>query len=124
MAAYPAQAHRARGDRRHLVARVSDHPVDQPSGSAFHGTRLREELDRLGVAHLVICGVSTHSCVAQTAIDGFAQDLHVAVACEAVASENPELSDALLRFLAEEMRQPLLDQARSLALLRDGWPPR
>lgn len=90
--------------------------------SAFHGTRLREVLDSLGVAHLLICGVSTHSCVAQTAIDAFAGDLHAAVARDAVASENPELSDALLRFLHEEMRQPLLTQDDSVALLRNGWP--
>lgn len=91
--------------------------------SAFHGTPLREELARLGVAHLLICGVSTHSCVAQTAIDAFAHDLHAAVACGAATSENPDLADALLEFLHTEMRQPLLNQADSLALLRDGWPP-
>lgn len=89
--------------------------------SAFHGTRLKEELERLEVAHVLMCGVSTHSCVAQTAITAFADNLHAAVAVDAVESENSELSEALLAFLHEEMRQPLLNQEASIALLRDGW---
>lgn len=89
--------------------------------SAFHGTSLLEELQRLDVAHLLLCGVSTHSCIAQTATTAFAHDLHVAVALDAITSEDEALSEALLTFLHEEMRQPLLDQAASLALLRDGW---
>lgn len=91
--------------------------------NAFHRTRLREELREADVAHLLICGVSTHSCVSQTAIHAFAEDLHAAVARDAIASSDPELSAALLEFLRSEMRQPLLDQAAGIALLRDGGPP-
>ncbi|WP_241726673.1 isochorismatase family cysteine hydrolase [Dietzia sp. SLG310A2-38A2] len=91
--------------------------------SAFFRTDLRAELDRLGASHLLVCGVSTHSCVAQTAIDGFAENLHVAVARGAISSDNPPLSEALLEFLQDQMRQPLLDQTQSLELLRTGhWP--
>lgn len=88
--------------------------------SAFFATSLKAELDRLGVAHLLVCGVSTHSCVAQTAITAFAENLHAAVAIDSIASDHAELSDALLQFLHEEMRQPLLDQQASLGLLRGG----
>ncbi len=106
-----------RVDNRHLdIVKTRD--------SAFFGTPLKEELDRLGVAHVLVCGVSTHSCVAQTAITAFAEDLYAAVVTDAVASEDRDLSDALLTFLHEEMRQPLLTQREGLALLRDGWPPR
>ncbi|MDV7999804.1 isochorismatase family cysteine hydrolase [Rhodococcus sp. IEGM 1408] len=91
--------------------------------SAFFETDLRAELDRLGVDHLLVCGVSTHSCVAQTAIDGFAENLHVAVARDAISSDNSALSEALLEFLEDQMRQPLLDRVQSLELLRNGrWP--
>lgn len=92
--------------------------------NAFHRTELREELERLRVAHLLLCGISTHSCVAQTAMAAFAENLHVAIARDAVGSEDPDLSEALLKFLHQEMRQPILSQPRSLALLRQGWPPR
>lgn len=91
--------------------------------SAFFDTLLADRLERLGVNHLLVCGVSTHSCVAQTAIDGFAQNLHVAVARDACSSDNAALSEALLEFLADQMRQPVVDQQASLELLRTGaWP--
>lgn len=101
---------------------VGDHvEVLKTRDSAFFRTGLARELERIGVTHVLLCGVSTHSCVAQTAIDGFALDVHVAVAVDAVASTHAELSEALLEFLHQEMRQPLLDQERSLDLLRNGW---
>ena len=85
--------------------------------SAFFGTDLAEQLRQRDVTHILLCGVSTHSCVFQTATDGFSHDVHVAVAVDAVTSENPDLSRAMLTFLHEEMRQPLLSQAESLDFL-------
>lgn len=93
--------------------------------SAFHGTLLAEDLRERGVGRVMLCGISTHSCVAQTAINAFAHQFHAAVAVDAVASEDPDLSTALLRFLEQEMRQPLLDQATAVAALRgegSAWP--
>ena len=91
--------------------------------SAFFDTDLKAELERLGADHLLVCGVSTHSCVAQTAIDGFAENIHVGVVRDAVASDDAALSAALLEFLADQMRQPIIDQQASLELLRTGdWP--
>jgi nicotinamidase-related amidase len=85
--------------------------------SCFHGTDFLEHLRRLDVTHLLLCGVSTHSCVNQTASDAFAHDFHAAIAVDAVTSEDPELADAMLEFLASEMRQSLLHQAEALAFL-------
>ncbi|WP_308281905.1 cysteine hydrolase family protein [Dietzia aurantiaca] len=91
--------------------------------SAFFKTSLAAELARLGVDHLLLCGVSTHSCVSQTAIDGFAENVHIAVARDAIASDDAALSAALLEFLADQMRQPIIDQSAALELLRTGdWP--
>ncbi|CAM3379545.1 cysteine hydrolase family protein [Occultella aeris] len=92
--------------------------IGKTRDNAFHGTRLREVIVELGVRHLLIGGVSTHSCVAQTAMAAFAEDLHVAIAGDVIASENPYLSEAALTFLSEEMRQPVLDQDSCLELLR------
>ena len=86
--------------------------------SAFFDTDLAARLRNLDATHLVLCGISTHSCVAQTAIDAFAHDFRVAVARDAVASENADLSQALLAFLADEMRQDILHQHDSVARLR------
>jgi len=94
--------------------------VTKTRDDAFHGTRLRAMLTELRVSHVLIGGVSTHSCVAETAMAAFAHDLHVAIAGDVIASENPALSEAMLEFLKDELRQPVLDQAASIALLREG----
>jgi nicotinamidase-related amidase len=86
--------------------------------SAFFDTDLAARLRNLGARHLVLCGVSTHSCVSQTAVDAFAHNFRAAVARDAVASENPDLSRALLAFLEDEMRQDILGQAEAVARLK------
>ncbi|GEO94369.1 cysteine hydrolase family protein [Kocuria turfanensis] len=86
--------------------------------SAFFDTDLAARLRNLDANRLVLCGISTHSCVAQTAIDAFAHNFRVAVARDAVASENADLSQALLAFLEDEMRQDILHQPDSVARLR------
>lgn len=86
--------------------------------SAFFDTDLAARLRNLGVQHLVICGISTHACVAQTATDAFAHNFRVAVAQDSVASENPDLSRALLSFLGDEKRQDILGQPEAVARLR------
>ncbi|WP_298584722.1 cysteine hydrolase family protein [uncultured Kocuria sp.] len=86
--------------------------------SAFFDTDLASRLRSLGATHVVLCGISTHSCVSQTAIDAFAHDFRGAVARDAVASENTDLSQALLAFLEDEMRQDLLGQEDAVARLR------
>lgn len=104
--------------------RTGEHvEVVKTRDSAFFDTGLREQLDRLHISHLLICGVSTHSCIAQTAMDAFAHDFHAGIARDSIASGDPDLSEALLTFLHEEMRQPLLDQDESIDLLKTGWPP-
>lgn len=87
---------------------------------AFPGTRLRDVLTDLDVNNLLIGGVSTHSCVAEPAMVGFAHNFHVAIAGGVTASENARFSAAMLEFLSHELRQPVLDQAVSIALLRQG----
>lgn len=87
--------------------------------SAFHETRLRAVLREHDVTRVVLCGVSTHSCIAQTAMAGFAENLEVVVAREAIASEDADLSSAMLDFLSAEMRQQILDQTGAVAVLAE-----
>lgn len=94
--------------------------VTKTRDSAFHDTRLAEVLEDAGATHVLLAGVSTHSCVSQTATAAFAHDLHVAIDRDAIASDDTELSAAMLDFLGDEMRQSILDHARALTLLRDG----
>lgn len=107
------------------VARAARGAVEvvKTRDSAFHRTDLDAQLRRRGVGRLLLCGVSTHSCVFQTATDAFARDFHAAIATDAIASEEPALAAAMLGFLRAEMRQPLLGQDEALTLLRTGLVP-
>ena len=59
--------------------------VAKTRDSAFHGTGLAAELRGRGVDRLLLCGVSTHSCIAETATAAFALDFHAAIATDAIA---------------------------------------
>ena len=90
--------------------------VTKSRDSAFFGTDLAERLRALGVDHLVLAGVATHSCVAQTGADAFAHDFRVSYALDAIGSTNEQYADAMLEILSASYRQPVLGQAEAGAL--------
>jgi nicotinamidase-related amidase len=49
-----------------IVPNEEDSIVEKPTWDAFHRTRLHEELQRLGVTDLVICGMQSEFCVDTT----------------------------------------------------------
>ncbi|WP_445153487.1 isochorismatase family protein [Arthrobacter sp. Hor0625] len=67
---------------------------------------------------LVLAGVSTHNCIAQTAADAFAHNFRVVYADEATASENAEAATAVQEVLCREYRQQVLDVAAIEELLQ------
>ena len=83
--------------------------------SAFLGTDLMLRLRKWGVDTIVLAGVSTHNCIAQSAADAFGHNLRVIYAAEATASENPEAAAAVQDILCREYRQQIL----SIAEIRD-----
>lgn len=52
--------------------------------SAFFGTPILPELNRLGVSSLIVCGESTSGCVRASVVDAYSAGYHVTVAEEAV----------------------------------------
>jgi ureidoacrylate peracid hydrolase len=74
--------------------------VDKTRYSAFWDTGLRETLNGLGVATVVLCGVTTNVCVEGTARDAFAADFEVIVCRDATAAVSQELHEASLRSMA------------------------
>lgn len=89
--------------------------------SAFVGTDVLLRLRNWNVSTLVLAGVATHNCVAQTAADAFANNFRVRFAREALASTNDEYEEVMLRILSDEYRQPIDDNARVLELF-SGTP--
>ncbi|WP_434995327.1 cysteine hydrolase family protein [Arthrobacter sp. Ld5] len=90
--------------------------VTKTRDSAFFGTDLAARLRSAGVDHLVLAGVSTHSCVAQTGADAFAHDFRVSYARDALGSTNEQYADAMLEIVSMEYRQPVLDRGQARAL--------
>ncbi|MGP4032146.1 cysteine hydrolase family protein [Pseudarthrobacter sp. 1C304] len=79
--------------------------------SAFLGTDLLLRLRNWNVDTVVLAGVSTHNCIAQTAADAFGHNLRVIYAAEATASENPKAAAAVQDILCREYRQQILPVA-------------
>lgn len=77
--------------------------------SAFFGTDLLQRLRNLGVDTVVLAGVATHNCVAQTGADAYANNLRVVYAKDAIASTNDEYARNVLGVLTDEYRQQVLE---------------
>ncbi len=52
--------------------------------SAFYGTPILPELNRLGIKSLILCGESTSGCVRASAVDAYSAGYHVTLAEECV----------------------------------------
>ncbi|MCU1510586.1 MAG: cysteine hydrolase family protein [Arthrobacter sp.] len=85
--------------------------------SAFVGTDLLLRLRNWGVETIVLAGVSTHNCVAQTGADAFAHNIRVIYASEATGSEDTAAADATQSILSREYRQRVLPVAQIRELL-------
>lgn len=91
--------------------------LEKTRDSAFLHTDLEARLRRQGVRRLVLCGVSTESCVAATARDAFALDLAVVLVSDATASVSREEHDHTLAMLQQQHRQQVLRADEVVA----GW---
>lgn len=76
--------------------------------SAFLGTDLLLRLRNWDVDTVVLAGVSTHSCVAQTGADAFGHNIRVIYSGDATGSEDTSAAGAVQSILSREYRQPVL----------------
>jgi nicotinamidase-related amidase len=76
--------------------------------SAFVGTDLLLRLRNWDVDTVVLAGVSTHNCVAQTGADAFANNFRVIYASDATGSEDTKAARATQDILSREYRQRIL----------------
>jgi nicotinamidase-related amidase len=87
--------------------------------SAFVGTDLLLRLRNWDVDTIVLAGVSTHNCVAQTGADAFAHNFRVIYASDATGSEDAEAAEATQAILSREYRQRILTVSQIQELLSD-----
>ncbi len=84
--------------------------------SAFFQTELDLVLKAMGVDTLVVCGLTTESCVDSTVRDAFHLDYHVFVAGDACAAYQDDLHTAALKSL--ELNCAILATADEIV---DAW---
>lgn len=72
--------------------------------SGFWKTNLLSQLRRRRVEAVVLCGVSTHTCIAATASDAYSANLRVELVADAIASHDPRFHDATFDLLQQEYR--------------------
>lgn len=99
---------------------VGTHELIKTRDSAFLRTSLDAELRAQNIQTLVLAGIATHSCVAQTAIDAYSYDYHVVIAADAIASHQPDMAHTTLDQLKIEYRQKLLQTADIITSISPG----
>jgi len=73
--------------------------VDKPGKGAFHATDLDAMLKNLGVAQLIVCGVTTEVCVHTTVREANDRGYECVVVADYVGSYFTEFHDAGLRMI-------------------------
>ena len=91
--------------------------LNKTRDSAFMGTNLLSRLRNWGADEVVLAGVSTHNCIAQTGADAFACNIRVTYAEDAMASEDSQDAADMLRILSTTYRQPVQSNDEILARL-------
>ena len=84
-----------------VAPRDDDTFIVKPRYSAFDLTPLELVLSDLGGERILLLGMATERCVAQTAIDARERGYKVTVITDACASVDPELERTALRYLAD-----------------------
>jgi nicotinamidase-related amidase len=102
-------------------------PATLPSKTTFSccgaGTFL-EELEVLGRKSVVLVGMETHVCVAQTALDLLEAGLHVFLPVDALAARGAVDHDVALRRLEQAGAVPTTTEAVAFEWMGDAKHPR
>jgi nicotinamidase-related amidase len=74
-----------------LMPRSCEPPIDKLCFSAAANHQFTEKLEALNREQILLCGVETHICVSQTALDLLHLDYQIHCAADAVSSRSLEL---------------------------------
>ena len=106
------------------IARRLPHTATKTAFSCCGAGTFLEELEMLQRPHIVLVGMETHVCVAQTAFDLLAAGLHVVLPVDALATRFAVDHDMALRRM--EQSGAVLTSAEAVAFewLRDAAHPK
>lgn len=88
--------------------------------SAFYDTPLASMLKNHDIATVILCGVSTHTCIFQTASDAYAANLRVILASDAIATHLPKYHKNALTVLEKEYRQRVMSMQQLKNYIQDN----
>ena len=88
-----------------LDVKEGDVSITKLRDSAFHGTILEQMLRELHAETLILAGVSTQSCILQTAADAYARNFRVILVEEAIGTHDSTYHESTLKMLSQEYRQ-------------------
>lgn len=93
--------------------------IDKPGYGAFHRTGLETVLQRMGVARLLLCGVTTEVCVHSTLREAVDRGYDCVTIADACAASNPALQQPALAMIAVEggILGAVASSAQCLAML-------
>lgn len=77
-------------------------PIDKPSFSCAGHEPFNTKLEALGRKQVLLCGIETHVCIYQTAMDLLGQGREVTIVADAVSSRAAENKQVALARLAAE----------------------
>ena len=75
--------------------------IEKDTFSCFGEPTFNETLTKSKVRHLILCGIESHVCVYQTALDGLDNGYSIFVAADAVSSRNKEHKEWALAALRQ-----------------------
>lgn len=98
-------------------------PFEKTSFSCFGSEEFRTALKQKPVKTLVICGVESHVCVLQTALQAIERGFKVFIPADCVASRSDFDRDAALEFLSRAGVRIVTAEAFVFMLLKDAAHP-
>lgn len=106
-----------------LARRLSQPPIEKTAFSSCGAGTFLEELEVLQRPNVVLTGMETHVCVAQTAFDLLEAGLHVFLPVDAVAARFAADHDTALRRLEAAGAVPTTVEAVAFEWVRDSTHP-
>lgn len=110
--------------REELADTLSGAPVVSKSAFSCCGeSSFNSALESYNKKQIVLCGIETHICVTQTALDLLEKNYEVFVGADAVSSRNPRNRDLALERMRQQGAQIIPTESALFEWMRDAAHP-
>jgi nicotinamidase-related amidase len=81
------------GSDPEIQAAIGSEPISKMAFSCWGSEEFRSAVDRFGRADVVLCGIESHICVAQTALHMMEEEYDIALAADAISARTPAMHE-------------------------------